>query len=98
MKIQNESYNQFKKTLLAGRPGLRAIYAKSQAKYDLVCKMIDARLDKGLTQAQLARKIGTKQAVISRFESGVANPTYEFLQNMARALDRKLLIDLPSAI
>lgn len=97
MKIKNQSYRKFKQEMLTGRPGLRASYAKSEAKHTLVCKAIDARLAMGITQIELAKKMGTKQAVISRFESGVANPTYEFLVKLATSLDRKLTINLPQA-
>jgi len=98
MKTKNQSYHKFRQEMLAGRPGLRALYAKSEAKYNLVCKAIDARLAMGITQTELARKMGTKQAVISRFESGVANPTYNFLTKLATALNRELMINLPQTI
>lgn len=97
MKLKNEGFGTFKQKMLAGRPGLRAAYSKSQVKHELICKMIDARISEGMTQAQLARKVGTKQGAISRFESGAANPTYDFLSKLASALGRKLSIDLTVA-
>jgi len=92
MKLQ--SYEDYKKKALAGRPGLRALYAKSQAKHDMICKVIDARVAKKMTQSDLAVKIGTKQAVISRFESGLSNPSYNFLQKIATAVDKSLRVEL----
>jgi len=50
-----------------------------------------ARVQKGLTQAQLAKKIGTKQTSISRLESGKASPSVSFLNEIAIALDTKLI-------
>jgi len=50
------------------------------------------RAKKKLTQKALAKKLGTKQSAIARLESGRANPTLEFMQKTAEALDKKLVI------
>lgn len=44
----------------------------------------DARRSAGLTQAQLAERLGTTQPVIARLERPDSNPTFETVQ---RALD-----------
>jgi transcriptional regulator with XRE-family HTH domain len=44
----------------------------------------EIRLRAGLTQKQLARRLGTKQSVVSRWETGSAAPTLETLQTIAR--------------
>src|SRR3990167_5596757 len=69
-------------------PELKAEYDKLQPEFAL----IRARIGRGLTQGQLAKKVGTKQSVISRFESGKANPTVAFLKKLAQALDSHLEI------
>ena len=69
-------------------PKFRAEYDKLQPEFAL----IRARIEKGLTQEQLAKKIGTKQSVISRFESGRANPSIAFLKKLAQALNSHLEI------
>lgn len=89
-----QSYRDYKKKTLEGRPGLRALYAESALKQELICKMIDARITKGMTQSDLAVKVGTKQAVISRFESGQSNPTFTFLSKLANAMDRTIVFDI----
>lgn len=71
-------------------PKFKAEYIKQQPEFAL----IRARIEKGLTQKELADKIGTKQSVISRFESGRANPSLAFLQRLAKALDASLEITL----
>lgn len=43
------------------------------ARQNIISKLIAARLEKGLTQEQLARKIGTQRSNICRIESGVQN-------------------------
>lgn len=69
-------------------PKLRAEYAKLQPEFAL----IRARIEKGLTQEDLAKRIGTKQSVISRLESGKRNPSIAFLQKLAQALNSYLEI------
>lgn len=93
MKARVESYDSFKRKALRDRPGFRDLYVKSQPKFDMICKMIDARLAKKMTQSQLAEKIGTKQAVISRFEGGSSNPSFAFLSKMAEAVGKSLRVD-----
>lgn len=54
----------------------------------------DARLKAGLTQAGLATKAKTRQAVIARLESGTdqRTPSLELLERIAYALKAKLLL------
>ena len=47
-----------------------------------------------MTQEALAKKIGTKQSAIARFESGKTNPTISFLSNIAEALGGELTVSL----
>ena len=69
-------------------PKIRAEYNRLQPEFAL----LRARIEKGLTQEELARKIGTKQSVISRLESGRANPSVAFLKKLAQALNSDLEI------
>ena len=69
-------------------PEFKAEYDKLQLEFAL----LRARIEKGLTQQQLAKKIGTKQSVISRLESGRANPSVAFLKKLATALNSNLEI------
>src|SRR5919109_2413591 len=48
----------------------------------------------GLTQAELARRIGTTQPAISKIESGRTLPGLELLDRVARALGRPIAITL----
>lgn len=69
-------------------------YQKLAPRYQLISQLIEARVSKGLTQAQLAQKIGSRQSVIARLESGKANPTIAFLEKLAKAIGLKLKIQL----
>ena len=46
-----------------------------------------ARLEKDMTQAELAQKIGVQRAVISKYESGMISPQIDTLQKIADALE-----------
>ncbi len=50
-----------------------------------------ARVQKGLTQKELADRVGTKQTSISRLESGRLSPSISFLSQIATALDTELI-------
>lgn len=59
------------------------------ARQRIISKLIAARLEKGLTQEQLAKKIGTQRSNISRLESGVQNLSLDMLAKICDALDMK---------
>ena len=84
-----DSWKEFEKELLAD-PAIRAEADKLEAEYQLARQLIGARLSKQLTQQELAKKAGVKQAYIARLESGHANPTVESLNRVAGALGLKL--------
>jgi ribosome-binding protein aMBF1 (putative translation factor) len=65
-------------------------YDMLHPEYAVISAIINAREKHGLTQKNLAEKIGTKQSVISRLESGRANPSLAFLIKVAKALDAGL--------
>ncbi len=73
-------------------PKIKAEYDKLQPEFAMIQAMIDARVKKGVTQEDLAKRIGTKQSVISRLESGRANPSVAFLKKLAQALNTRLEI------
>jgi len=52
----------------------------------------DFRLKNGVSQGELAEKVGTKQTAISRLESGRSNPSIKFLKKLAEALGMRLEI------
>jgi transcriptional regulator with XRE-family HTH domain len=66
-------------------------YNKALEELDFIFKFADAileaRLGKGWTQSELAREVGTKQANISRIESGIANPTTQIINRLIKVLN-----------
>ncbi len=60
--------------------------------------ILRARLARGWTQKELAKRVGTKQANISRIESGSGNPTLELIQKICKALELEIrFLDLGKA-
>jgi len=49
-----------------------------------------ARIERDLTQDQLAQKINTKQKNISRYETGASMPSLETLVKIAEVLKKKI--------
>jgi len=90
-KRRHLDFDTWKKQVLKN-PAIKAEYDRMQPEYTLIQAVLDARLKRGVTQNQLARKIGTTQSVISRLESGSANPSFSFLKRIAQALHARLEI------
>ena len=50
------------------------------------------RTEAGLTQAELAGRMGTTQSAIARMEGGGARPTLETLEKLAAAVGQELVV------
>lgn len=75
-------------------PKFRKIWEESEVEYQLARKLIDARINRKLSQKDLAQKVGTSQAAISRIEGMNGNPSLSLLKRIAHALNTKLQISL----
>lgn len=75
-------------------PDFKREYDALDAEFQLASSLIARRLAKGLSQRQLANRIGTKQPVISRLESGESKPTLSLLKRVAEALDARVVVTL----
>ena len=95
MKRQHLDFDSWKEKALKD-PEFKREYDRQQPEFALIRAVLDARMKKGLTQEDLADKIGTKQSVISRLESGRANPSFAFLKKLAQAFNSKLEIKFTS--
>lgn len=91
MKRKHLDFDVYLKNALKN-PKIKAEYDKLEPQFAVVEAILNARVQKGLTQEALARKIKTKQSAIARIESGNANPSIGFLQKLAEALGKKLII------
>ena len=73
-------------------PAYQEAYAALETEFALASAVIAARTRAGLTQAELALKMGTTQPVIARLESGRAQPSMRTLERLAKATGNRLLI------
>ncbi len=79
-----------------GRVEVKARFDELSEEYSLLDQFLKARAEQGLTQAQVAEKIGTTQSAVARMESGQGkhSPSLATLTKYAQALDCRLEIRL----
>ena len=87
------SYSQFKNKLLQDK-GIKKAYDKLGPEFDFIRMLIRKRIEKGLSQEELAERVGTRQSAISRLESGRYNPSFKVLRKVAQALDSEIRISI----
>lgn len=88
-----KTYQNLKAKLLQDG-AIRRVYRELGPEFALMELIIQKRIEKGLTQKQVARRVGTKQSAISRLESGASNPTLSFLQKVAQALGTTIKVSM----
>ena len=71
-------------------PEFRREYEALGPRFELANALIKLRLAAGLTQAQLAERIGTKQEYVARIEGKPTNITLKTLARLAGALNADL--------
>ena len=74
-------------------PEFAAEYEAMRPEYDAVRAVIAARLERNMTQKELAERTGIRQSNISRIESGASSPTIDTLARIAAGLGKQLRID-----
>lgn len=82
-------WKDIKKELLKD-PEVKRAYDELEPEYQLASSLIQARIERKMTQAELAKKAGVSQVIIARLESGTANPTIGTVNRVASVLGRKL--------
>lgn len=89
------TYEEFKKKAQE-RPEVKAEYDRPADEFALLDEFLKARAVAGVTQEELAKRMGTTQSVIARLESGKGkhSPTLATLQKYARALGCRLEVHL----
>lgn len=82
-----KTHTEYKAERVSRDSEFKIAYDALEEEYALRRGVITARLDKGLTQAELAELMGTTQSAVSRLESGEFNPRVETLSKLAAVLD-----------
>jgi len=88
-----KNYRQFKYRLLKN-PQIKKAYKELGPEFEVVTLLLEMRLKKHITQREVAKRAGTKQSAISRFESGTYNPSLSFLYKVADALNAELKVSV----
>jgi DNA-binding XRE family transcriptional regulator len=74
-------------------PAQRLAFERALARRLIGRKIAALRAAAGMTQAELARRLRTKQQVISRLEQARYRPSLRTLENIARIFSRRLDIN-----
>jgi len=73
-------------------PAYRKEFEALEGEFAIAGELIRARASAGLTQEQLADRMGTKQEVVARWEGGKVLPSTRTLARLAQATGTKLTI------
>lgn len=80
------------------RPGVKAAYEEMEPEFSLLRELLRARQNAGLSQAEIAEKMGTKAPAVTRLESSLSSgkhsPSIATLKKYAKALGCHLEIKL----
>ena len=91
------THNELKEKMLSNSE-VKAGYDSLEKEFSLFEELLKARTVAGLTQAQVAERMGTKTPAIARLESGGGNkkhsPSLSTLQKYAQAVDCHVEIKL----
>ena len=89
--IDVKSLKDVKAQLLAN-PAVRQAYDAQAPEFELARELIAARLRAGLTQGDVAARMGTTQSVVARIESGRGTPSMRTVQRFASAVGARAVV------
>lgn len=75
-------------------PEFQKAWDESEVEYRLAKQIIEARLKNHISQRDLAQKIQSTQAVISRIETMSANPSLDLIRRIAKALNTQFVLKI----
>ena len=85
------SFDTHKKQLLKD-PAVKKAYDNLEPSYMVAKSLIRARLDKKLTQQEVADRAEVSKAVVMRLESAVGNPRVQSINRIAKVFDLRLAL------
>jgi ribosome-binding protein aMBF1 (putative translation factor) len=89
-------FEKLRARLLAD-PMVKAEYDALAPELEIAAELARARLRAGLSQAELAARMGTSQSTIARLESGQTVPSTKTLLRLAKATGSKFRVRLSAA-
>ncbi|MGZ5934779.1 MAG: helix-turn-helix domain-containing protein [Rhizomicrobium sp.] len=90
------SFDAWKRRMLKN-PEFKKEYDALEEEFALINELLGARARAKLTQAQVARRMGTSQSAVARMESGRTPPSISSLIKYAHATGSKVEIRLSKA-
>jgi ribosome-binding protein aMBF1 (putative translation factor) len=90
------AFEEFKARLLRD-PAVRAEYDALAPEFEIAAELVRARLRAGLSQAELAARMGTSQSTIARLESGQSLPGTKTPVRFAQATGSRFQVRLLAA-
>lgn len=85
------------KAKLLDNPAVQAEYDALAEEFDMACELVAARARAGLTQAEVAERMGTTQSVVARLEGGRRQPSMRTVQRYAQAIGCRAVVRLEHA-
>ena len=86
-----KTLKQMKAELLA-EPAVKAEYDALADEFAIAHELIAARARAGLSQAEVAQRMGTTQSVVARLESGRRPPSLRTVQRYAQAVGGRAVV------
>ena len=80
------------KAELLANPAVRQAYDAQAPEFELARELISARMRAGLTQGEVAARMGTTQSVVARIESGRGTPSMRTVQRFANAVGARAVV------
>lgn len=86
-----KTLNDIKRELLTDH-ATQAAYEAQAPEFDMARELIAARSRAGLTQSDVAQRMGTTQSVIARLEGGKGMPSMRTVQRYAQAVGARAVV------
>lgn len=86
-----KTLNDIKRKLLAA-PEVRGEYDALADEFETAHALIAARARAGLTQSEVAQRMGTTQSAVARLESGRREPSMRTVQRYAQAVGGRVVV------
>ncbi|MBW7849869.1 MAG: helix-turn-helix transcriptional regulator [Rhodospirillales bacterium] len=78
-------------------PAFKAEYDALAPEFEIAAELVKARARAGLSQAEVALRMGTTQSVVARLESGQTLPSTKTLLRFAEATGSRVHVRLSAA-
>ena len=85
------------KAIMLQNPEFKAEYDALASEFDMARELVAARNKAGLTQSDVAQRMGTTQSAVARMEGGSRLPSIRTVQRYAKAVGCRAVVKLEHA-